>query len=109
MRKVQVRRATLVDDGLTSAEQWADHGDAIFAEKRDARDSEKWRSGEVGSHLTARFLVRYSAFTSDLTPKDRIQCGAEEFDISGIKEVDGPKGKTRQRFLEITAAARSDQ
>jgi SPP1 family predicted phage head-tail adaptor len=103
-RLIQFRRATLTDDGLGMVETWADHGQPVWASKKDASDAERWRAGEVQAHITTRFTVRYSAFTAALTPKDRIVSeDGREFDISGIKEVG-----QRRTFLEITAAARAD-
>lgn len=102
-RRIQFRRATLSDDGFSSVEAWADHGRAVSAQKTEISDGERWRAGEVAAHLTARFLVRWSAFTSDLTPKDRLVCEGREYDIAGIKEAEG-----RRRWLEITAAVRTD-
>lgn len=103
-RRVQFRRAALVDNGLEEVETFANHGSPVWASKADVSDGERWRSGEVQAHITTRFQVRYSAFSAGLTPKDRLVCEGMEYDISGIKEV-GPR-RTR---LEITAAARADR
>lgn len=103
-RRVHFRRATLSDDGFTAgAETWADHGSAVWASKKDVSDGERWRAGEVGAQITTRFVVRSSTFTRALTPKDRLTCEGQEFDISGIKEIG------RLHWLEITASARVDQ
>lgn len=102
-RLVQFQRATLSDDGFSQVENWADHGSSVWCDKKDISDSERWRANEVQAHITTRFVVRWSAFTADLTPADRITFEDATYDISGIKEV-GP----RRRWLEITAAARAD-
>lgn len=103
-RRVQFRRSALSDDGFTSgAEAWADHGGTISAQRNDISDGERWRAGEVGASITARFTVRSSGFTRAITPKDRLICDGREYDIVGIKEIG------RNRFLEITAAARADR
>ena len=101
-RRVQFLRATLQDDGIAQVEVWAHHGAPVWAARRDISDAERWRAGEVQAHVTTRFTVRWSPFTADLTPKDRLVEGGREFDISGIKE------QGRRAFLEITAAARAD-
>lgn len=103
-RRVQFRRATLSDDGFGQVETWADHGSPVWASKMDASDAERWRAGEMQASITTRFRVRWSSFTSALTPKDRLVCEGETYDITGIKEVGA-----RRTFLEITAAARADQ
>lgn len=102
-RRVQFRRATLVDDGFGQSQVWADLGAPVFAAKADLSDGERWRAGEVAAHVTARFRVRWSAFAASITPADRLSCEGREYDIAGIKEVEG-----RRRFLEITASARAE-
>lgn len=103
-RRVQVERYTLTDDGFSQVEDWASHGSPIWAERVDISDGERWRAGEVQAHVTTRFRVRSSAFSRDLTPKDRLVCEGDTFDIVGIKQ--SPKRRT---YLEITAAARVDR
>jgi SPP1 family predicted phage head-tail adaptor len=103
-RVIQFQRATLVDDGLGQAQVWADHGLPHPVEKRDISDGERWRAGEVQAHVTTRFKIRWSPFTADISPRDRLVCEGVVYDIVGIKEIDG-----RRRWLEMTAAARIDQ
>jgi len=102
-RRVQFQRFTEADDGLSTVQNWANHGTAVWAQKTDASDAERFRASEVSAIITSRFVVRYSAFTAALTPKDRLVCAGVTYDISGIKE-----GKGRRVSLEITAAARAD-
>lgn len=103
-RRIHFQRATLNDDGLSQVEEWADHGSPVWAQKTDVSDGERWRADEVQAEITTRFLVRYSGFTADLTPKDRLISDGVEYNITGIKE-----GAGRRQWLEITAAARADQ
>lgn len=103
-RRVQFRRATLADDGYGMAETWANHGTPVWASRRDVADGERWRAGEVAASMTTRFVVRCSAFTAGLTPKDRLTCEGVEFDILGIKQT-----PERRRHFEITAVARVDR
>lgn len=101
-RRIRFRRAKLEDDGLSTVEVWADHGAPVWASRRDISDAERWRAGEVQAHVTTRFVVRSSAFTRGIDPRDRLICDGREFEIVGIKEVG------RRDRLEITAAARAD-
>jgi SPP1 family predicted phage head-tail adaptor len=101
-RVVQFQRATLVDNGLEQVETFANHGAPVWASKTDLSDGEKWRAGEVAAGISCRFVVRFSAFTDDLTPKDRLTCEGVSYDIVGIKQ------QGRREGLEITAAARVD-
>ena len=103
-RKIQFQRFTTVDDGFRQQEVWADHGCAIRCGKRDASDAERWRADEVQASITTRFKVRWSAFTQDLTPADRLIFEGKTYDISGVKEVGH-----RRRWIEITASARNDK
>lgn len=102
-RRVQFRRMALIDDRLQSREVFKDHGTPISAKKTDVSDGERVRAMQVQATITARFVVRWSPFTVDLTPKDRLVCEGVEYDITGIKELGD-----RRSFLEITAAARAD-
>lgn len=102
-RRVQFRRATVTTGGFGQVETWVNHGSLEPASKKDISDGERWRAGEVQAHITTRFHVRWSTFTSGITPKDRLTCEGRDYDISAIKELD------RRRTLEITAAARADQ
>lgn len=103
-RLVQFRRFTLVDDGFSQVEDWDDHGSPVWAQKEDVSDGERWRASEVQATVTTRFTVRWSPFTADITPKDRLVCEGLEYNITGVKE-----GRGRRQWLEITAAARADQ
>ncbi|MBI6630710.1 phage head closure protein [Pontibaca sp. S1109L] len=104
-RRVQFRRAVLVDDGYGSVQEWHDHGDPIPAAKRDVSDAEKWQAAEVSASITTRFTVRWNSFTSDLDPKDRLICEGRDYNIVGIKETP----ERRRRMLELTCVARADQ
>jgi head-tail adaptor len=101
-RRVQFRRSTLIDNGLSKTEVYADHGCPVWASKRDVSDSERLRAAEVQAQLTTRFVVRWSAFAAGLTARDRLVCSGLEYDITGIKDLG-----TRE-YREISAAARPD-
>ncbi|MCW1932616.1 head-tail adaptor protein [Pararhodobacter zhoushanensis] len=111
-RRVQFRRATLVTTGFGSDWKWnevapdADNiGLLVWAQKTPISDGERWRAGEAAAHVTTRFVVRWSLFSSGITPKDRLVESGQVYDIHGIKELAG----TRRQWLEITASARTDQ
>ncbi|MGY9045997.1 MAG: phage head closure protein [Rhodobacterales bacterium] len=104
-RRVQFRRAVLVDDGYGQVEQWQDHGAPVFAAKRDISDAERWNAGQVQASITTRFTVRWSGFTADIDPTDRLTCEGREYEITGIKETPD----RRRRMLELTCSAWADQ
>jgi head-tail adaptor len=100
--RVQFRRRGLVADGFGHAEVWADSGVPQPAAKRDISDGERWRAGEVQAHVTTRFVIRSSAFARTINARWRLACEGLEYDIVGVKEIE------RNRWLEVTAAARND-
>lgn len=101
-RRVQFRRAALVDDGFSKVESWADLGAPQWAEKTEISDRERWRAGAVAAEVSARFRVRWSPFAAAITPADRLVCEGREFNIVGIKEIG------RRVGLEITTSAKAD-
>lgn len=101
-RKLQFRRAALVDDGFSSVETWSNLGAAVWASKADISDGERWRAGAVAASVSARFRVRWSNLSSGITPADRLVCDGREYDIANIKELGRKVG------FEITASARAD-
>ncbi len=103
-RRIQFQRAVLRDSPLGRAEDFAPHGTPVWGSRRDVTDVERARAAEVQASVTTRFVVRWSAFAADLTPKDRLTCDGREYDITGIREVGA-----RRTFLEITASARADR
>jgi len=102
-RLVQFHRYTEADDGYGVTEVWSDHGTKQWASKKDVSDGERMAAGWVEASVVSRFLVRWSAFTRGITPKDRLVCEGLEMEILGIKEAGG-----RHRWLEITATGRND-
>ncbi|KQI67618.1 hypothetical protein AN189_14900 [Loktanella sp. 3ANDIMAR09] len=99
-RRLQFRRAVLVDTGLSKSEKFHDHGSPVFAARQDVSDSEKFAAGAVQATLDTRFTVRSSPFTRDIEPSDRLTCEGLEFNIIGIKQIEG-----RKSFLEISCKA----
>lgn len=75
----------------------------VWASRRDASDGEREASGQVGSSVMTRFVIRSSSMSRTFTPKDRINYQGF-WNIEGIKEtVDG-----RGRFIEVTAIRETD-
>lgn len=104
-RRVQFRRAVLIDDGFAKVEQWQDHGAPVFASKHDVSDAERMNGAQLQATITTRFVVRWSGFSASIDPSDRLTCEGCEFSITGVKEVPGQ----RRRMLELTCSARADQ
>lgn len=102
-RPVQFLRNQLVDDGFGMVPTWADHGPVHMANKSDISDAERWRAGETQAHVTSRFVLRWSPFTADIDPRDRLVCEGVEYEIVGAKD-----GKGRRQYREFTCAARTD-
>lgn len=101
-RRITFQRAALVDDGLQSVQVWSDHGASIWASRKDVSDGERANAGWLEATSVARFVVRSSSFTRELTAKDRLRCEGRLYDIQGIKEIG------RRDRLEFTAIARAD-
>jgi SPP1 family predicted phage head-tail adaptor len=107
-RRVQFTRGALQDNGLNTELTWTDLetdaiGPKIWAKKTDISDGERWRASEVAASITTRFVLRWSAFTATITPKDRLICDGVTYEISGKKDVGGARDR-----LEITASVRTD-
>lgn len=99
---ILLERATITRDGFgEGAQTWATLA-TRRAQRLDVSDAEALRAGEVGAQLTTRFVIRYSGEVADLNARDRLTLDGEVYNIVGVKE------KTRKRWIEISAARRSD-
>ena len=97
--RVQFRRATLTPDAFGgSSESWSDHGDEIHCLREDVRDTEAVAAGVFRARLMARFHVRSTAFTRDITTGDRLVADGITFAIVGIKQAQ----TGRRQLLEVT-------
>jgi head-tail adaptor len=101
-RRLQFYRATLVDDGYQQSEVFAPIGTGEPAQRADLTTRERMAAQQVQADITTRFTVRSTAFTRNITARDKIVCEGDTFDIEGIRQID------RKRWLEITANARDD-
>lgn len=103
-RVITIERFTTITNALNEpVKSWA-----IFikyhAKRTDVSDGERYAAGQIGSSLMARFLIRSSVDSRTVTPLDRIDHDGKIWDIKGVKEAD----QGRNRFIEITAATRSE-
>lgn len=97
-RRVQFQRAARIDDGIqVKFGPYENHGSKVWASKTPISDGEKYRAGAVGTDATARFRVRYSAFSAGITGSGRLLCEGKTFAITGLKEIG------RRELIEITA------
>ena len=99
-RRIQFQKAAISDDGFGEVETFANHGQPLFASKKDLSDAERARAGEISGQITTRFVVRWSPFTAAIGIKEQIICEGVTYNITGIKEAQG-----RRQWLEITTAA----
>lgn len=99
---ITLQRATIVRDGFgEGVETWSTLA-VRKAQRLDISDAEALRASEVGAQLTTRFVIRYSSAVATLNARDRLTLDGEVYNIVGVKE------KTRRRWIEISAARRSD-
>lgn len=99
-RRVTFLRAAPVDDGLANRPGVFSPIGTVWASRKDMSDGERLRAGMVLADSVARFVVRASIFSRGILTSDRLQCDGREYDILGIKEVEGRAG------LELTARVR---
>jgi head-tail adaptor len=103
-RRLQFRAATTIDDGLAVTETWANTGPVYPCRVAQFRADEAQAGGQVQAKQSTRFTVRYDAFTSTITPLNRIVYEGDEYDIVARQEA----ANTRRAYLEFVAAARAD-
>lgn len=98
-RRVQFLRAVTLDDGYQArAGAYQPLGGRVWAGRKFVRDTERYAASTVGVDAVARFTVRYSSFTTQITHKDRLICEGRTYGIVGIKELG------RRVGIEITAS-----
>jgi SPP1 family predicted phage head-tail adaptor len=101
-RRVTLERATVERNAFNEEiETWSTLA-TVWAERHDVSAAESFRAQEVGSQLTARFVIRYSATVAGLNPRDRLLYGGRVFNITGVREKD------MNRWLEVDCVARDD-
>lgn len=101
-RRLQFRRVTQTNTGLGITETWANHGSPVWGSRKDVSDGERAVAGGIYGEVSARFVIRSSAFARGIVPKDEFTCDGKTWRIIGIKEIG------RNDLLEITAVARLD-
>ena len=65
-------------------------------------DGERFRASETAADASARFVIRWSAATAMLNPKDRLTYEGVTYEILRVKEIGRREGQ------EITTTARAD-
>jgi hypothetical protein len=100
-RVVQFLRGAVSDDGFSQVKTFAPHGGTLRARKIEASDAERWRAAQVQATISARFVVRRSGFTADLSVQDRLICEGVEYEITGRREL----AADPKRFFEFSATA----
>lgn len=104
-RRIAVERNTpgAADGFGHRAEGWATFA-TVWARYAPVSDGEKVAAGQRESALMARFTIRSSVAARTIDAKDRVAFGGRTFNILGVKET----AEGRNRYIEITAVARSD-
>lgn len=98
-RRVQFLRADRIDDGYQERPgDFVAHGGPVWAARQFVRDAERYAASTVGVDAVARFTVRYSTFTAQITHMDRLVCEGRTYGIVGIKELG------RRVGIEFTAS-----
>lgn len=102
--RISILRRAMVDDGLQMTAGAPISLCTVWAARRDISDGERFKAGEKAAEMVARFVVRSTAATRDITAKDTLKTDAGlELEIIGVKVVQ------ESALIEITTAARSDR
>ena len=102
-RRIDILRASTAKDAVGQKIETFTVLTTVWANYTPVSDGEKVCANEVYASLSARFIIRYSTSVASVNAKDRIGFDGRVFDIIGVKETE------RRRWLEITAATRTDQ
>jgi len=101
-RRIAIKRATSSVNSFNEAsDTWATLA-TVWANAAPVSDGERMRAGETLAQMQVRFVIRWSATTATVDPKDRLTFDGREFDINGVKQIG------RRDYLEITATARAE-
>ncbi len=100
--RITIQRATVSTNDFNEAiETWSTLA-TVWANRRDASGSERYRAMEVNAEISVRFTVRIFSTISDVNANDRISYDGDIYNITAVREVD------RNRMLEIDAVVRRD-
>ncbi len=102
-RRINILRAATAKDAVGQKIETFTTLVTVWANYTPVSDAEKVRANEVYASLSGRFIIRYSTAVANIDAKDRIGFDGRVFDIIGVKETE------RHRWLEITAATRSER
>lgn len=101
-RRIVLKRAAVAANAFNEPEYSWRVLATVWAAMTPVKDAERVRAGETLANMQCRFVVRWSATTATVDPRDRITFDGRDFDINGVKEI------ARREFLEITATARAE-
>lgn len=97
------RMGALIDDGLTKRPSgWVVLADAVPAEKKPGRGSERVQLAARDADAPVTFRLRWSSEVADVNPKDQLIFEGKPFDIKSVAEIGVREG------LEIVAMVRAD-
>lgn len=106
-RRITIERSTSVPDEFNEPEEaWLPLA-TVWAQRKDSSDvvkTELLGAEQLGAYILSRFVVRSSAVTKTVSPVDRLSYEGRIWEIKGTKETT----EGRNRFIEITAAARNN-
>ena len=100
--RITIQRATVTQNAFNeNVESWNTLA-TVWAGRRDASGSERYRAQEVGAEITVRFTIRRTSTVSNVNANDRISYDGHIYNIVAVREVQ------RNRMIEIDAVVRRD-
>lgn len=104
-RRIRIDRANTIQDA-TGGETGGGFVPlaTIWAKRSDLSATEAFKADERASTRVTIFKVRSSSVTRDVTPRDQIHNGGDDYEITGIKETK----EGRNNYLEFTTVVRND-
>lgn len=86
------------------AEEWSEMA-VLWASYHPVSDGEIWRAGRVEYRARARFQVRWSSLTAQITERDRVRADPHGDNANRLWSIVGLKVMGRRELVEITAEA----
>lgn len=103
-RRVVIERATVIEDGYGAETQSWSLLIECAASRSDVKDFERMSSDRITATLSARFVIRSTPVTRQITAQDRLLHDGHVWELLGVKEA----SIGRARFLELTAQRMAD-
>ncbi len=101
-RRIAIRRATFAPNAFNEPVATWSELVTVWAARRDASASERYRAQEVGAEISLRFTIRWSLGVADVNPRDRIAFEGRDYDITAVRDIG------RRQWREIDAVARAE-